>query len=349
MPSAIDSLLTLMTAKSAIDDNNYHDLQQYVVNQDAITTTVADGHFDKNTLDDMMLSLHDPEAFKFGILASSPPLGVLLYGPPGTGKTLLVRAFAKQTNATILALSGADIRSMFVGEGEKKIKRIFSYARKCYPCVIFIDEADGVFHSRSGWNINKGHVEDITQFLEEMDGIRSNGAQNPVVIAATNRPFDIDEAILRRLTSRILIDMPDAAAREKIFRIHMKGESLADDVDISELAQITEGYAGSDIKALVYAAAILAVRENLLGTTAGLTLWEETIKSPVTSNSSPRVLKIAHFLKAKQRICPSPKSDTIAKIRDFHNKMGDAAHRVLPVDDAPSVWSQWKGFIFGKG
>ncbi|KAI0411373.1 P-loop containing nucleoside triphosphate hydrolase protein [Xylaria grammica] len=323
------------------DDDNYDDLKRYVVEQDVITTTAADVHLDKNTLealDVMMLSLHDPAAFKFGILASSPPLGVLLYGPPGTGKTLLVRAFAKRTNATILTLSCADIRSMFVGEGEKKIQRIFSYARKHHPCVIFIDEADGIFRSRSAQSICRGHVEDINQFLEEMDGIRSNGAQNPVVIAATNRPFDIDEGILRRLTSRILIDMPDTAARDKIFRIHMKGENLADDVDVSELAQITEGYAGSDIKALVYAAAISAVRENLPGTTAGLTLWEETVKSPATSNSCPRVLKMAHFLKAKQGIRPSPKSDTIARIQDFHSKMGGSAHRVVPADDAP--WAE---------
>ncbi|KAI1737652.1 P-loop containing nucleoside triphosphate hydrolase protein [Xylaria scruposa] len=327
-----------------VNDDNYNDLKRYVVERDVITTTAADIHFDKNTLealDVIMLSLHDPAAFKFGILASSSPLGVLLYGPPGTGKTLLVRALAKRTNATTLTLSGADIRSKFVGEGERKIQRIFSYARKYHPCVIFIDEADGIFRSRSAESICRGHVEDINQFLEEMDGIRSNGAQNPVVIAATNRPFDIDEAILRRLTSRILIDMPDTAARDKIFRIHTEGENLADDVDVSELAQITEGYAGSDIKALVYAAAISAARENLLGTTAGLTLWEETVKSPAASNSCPRVLRMAHFLKAKQAIRLSPKSNIIARIQDFHNKMGDAAHRVVPADDTP--WPSNKG------
>ncbi|KAI1746890.1 P-loop containing nucleoside triphosphate hydrolase protein [Xylaria castorea] len=270
------------------DDDNYDDLKRYVVEQDVITTTEADVHLDKNTLealDVMMLSLHDPAAFKFGILA--------------------------------------DIRSKFVGEGGKKIQRIFSYARKHHPCVIFIDEAD--------------------------DSIRSKGAQNPVVIAVTNRPSDIDEAILRRLTSRILIDMPNTAARDKIFRIHMRGENLADDIDVSELAQITEGYAGFDIKALVYAAAISAVHESLLGTTAGLTLWEETVKSPATSNSCPRVLKMAHFLKAKQRIRPSPKSDTIAGIQKFHNKMGDTAHKVVPADDAPWAERQRKGSVSVKG
>ncbi|GAW16525.1 hypothetical protein ANO14919_059550 [Xylariales sp. No.14919] len=344
MAADFDSLSHFLAIKSAIGDyegDNYDDLKQYVVERDAITTTAADVHFDKNTLeafDVIMLSLHDPAAFKFGILASSSPPGVLLYGPPGTGKTHLVRAFAKRTNATTLTVSGADIRSKYRGEAEKKIQRIFSYARKHHPCVIFIDEADGIFCSRSARRIFQGYVEDINQFLQEMDGIRSSKAQNPVVIAATNRPFDIDEAILRRLTSRILIDMPDTAARDKIFRIHMKGENLADDVDVSELAQITEGYSGSDIKALVYAAAVSAVRENLPSTTAGLTLWEETVKSPATSNSCPRILKMAHFLKAKQRIRPSPKSDTIARIQDFHSKMGGTAHRVVPADDAP--WTE---------
>src|SRR5262245_11193413 len=96
-----------------------------------------------------MLPIHDPKAYTWGILSKSAPLGVLLYVPPRTGKTPLVRALAKQNQATILVLSGADIRSKFVGEGEKKIKRIFAFARKHYPCVIFIDEADSIFRSRS--------------------------------------------------------------------------------------------------------------------------------------------------------------------------------------------------------
>ena len=190
-----------------------------------------------DALDTLTLSLHDPEAFTYGILARSSPQGVLLYGPPGTGKTLLARALAKQANSTILSLSGADIRSRFVGEGEKKIQRIFAYARKIHPCIIFIDEADALFRSRSSEGNCRGHLEDITQFLQEMDGVRPNDKKSPMVIAATNRPYDIDEGVLRRLGKRILVDVPNAAARHHILNIHLRDEIVAEDADILELAQ----------------------------------------------------------------------------------------------------------------
>ncbi|KAF2969480.1 hypothetical protein GQX73_g4091 [Xylaria multiplex] len=338
--------LSIMGSSGSNTEGNNDDLKRYAIEPESITTTVADVHLDKNALealDALMLSFHDPSAFTFGILANSSPQGVLLYGPPGTGKTLLVRAFAKRTHATTLTLSSADVRSKFVGEGERKIQRIFAYARQHHPCVIFIDEADALFHSRSAQNNSPGHVEDINQFLEEMDGIKSNGSHNPVVIAATNRPFDIDEGILRRLTRRIMIDMPDAAARDHILQIHLRGEKLADDVVVAELVKVTQGYAGSDIKALVYAAAILAVRENLLGTTTGTSLWTWTTAPPMISSGNPRVLNMAHFLRAKQEIRPSPKYDTTTRIQEFHNKFGGITQRVFPVDDIPGPSGKGKG------
>lgn len=287
-----------------------------------VTETFDDVHVSpdiKEALEELSLPILEPNEFNFGILSKSPCSGTLLYGPPGTGKTLLVRALAKQAQATMLALSGADIRSMYVGEGEKKIKRIFAFARRNHPCVIFIDEADSLFRSRSATDNCRSHLSDINQFLAEMDGINSQDVKKPMVIAATNRPFDIDEGILRRLGRRILVGMPDAADREKILEIHLKGETLESDVDLKELARATPEYTGSDLKNLVYEAAIAAIRERRLVMSKG--------KAPENSGSvqAPRTLRRAHFLWAKHMVPASPKSESVAKIREFHNKFGSTA------------------------
>jgi SpoVK/Ycf46/Vps4 family AAA+-type ATPase len=271
------------------------------------------------------LSLYNPSAFTFGVLARSSSPGVLLYGPPGTGKTLLAKALAKQTHATFLTFSSADIRSKYVGEGEKKIKRIFAYARKHHPCIVFIDEADSLFRSRSAEDSCRGHLSDLNQFLEEMEGIKSKDARCPMVIAATNRPFDIDEGILRRLRKRILVDVPDARAREQILKIHLRGEPIADDVDLSELvkelAKTTQDYTGSDLETLVHEAAIAAEGENQYR------MRTETPIATASSKASHRVLRRAHFVYAKQVVPASPKSDLVAKIMEFHNKFGATTQR----------------------
>lgn len=208
---------------------------------------------------------------------------------------LLVKALANQASAKVLAISGAEIRSKFVGEGPKKIKNLFAYARKNSPCIIFIDEADAIFHSRSADHPSKGHLEDINQFLAEMDGIGPKGPERPMVIAATNRPFDIDEGILRRLGRRICIDVPDIVGREKILKIHLKGEKLDPDVN---LAEVTQEYTGSDLQDLAREAAITAVRELHRQS------YETFEKGRRKTIGAHRVLRREHFIQAKQAVDP---------------------------------------------
>ncbi|KAL7917289.1 P-loop containing nucleoside triphosphate hydrolase protein [Trichoderma austrokoningii] len=316
--------LSLMESSSSDDESEnerprklqfgpYHDdMQRCLVKPRGIKTTFADVHVHSSTieaLENFMLPMRHPAAFEYGILSKCASQSVLLYGPPGTGKSLLVRALAKQSRTKILAISGADIWDKYVGTGEKKIKELFALARHEYPCIIFIDEADAMFRSRSQQSGSSCYRSYLNQFLSEMDGINSENGRNPVVIAATSRPFDIDEGILRRLGRRIMIDLPDALAREEILKIHLRGESLAADVDISELAKATANYTGSDLKNLVYSAAVTALREELdLGGRL---------------SSSRRILCRKHFLHAKREIPASPIADTAAKIHDFHNKFGN--------------------------
>ncbi|KAH6632285.1 P-loop containing nucleoside triphosphate hydrolase protein, partial [Chaetomium tenue] len=267
----------------------------------------------------LRLSTQYPEQFKFGILGNQPSLGVLLYGPPGTGKTLLARAVAKQASAKVISISGADIRSKYVGVGEKRIKDLFAYARKNAPCIIFIDEADSLFRSRSGDDNSRGHVNDITQFLAEMEGMSSSqGSKTPTVIAATNRPFDIDEGVLRRLGRRIHVEVPDKVGRERILAIQLAGENLDTDVRLSEIAAHTQDFTGSDLRALVWETAIQAVREID---------WLQRDKTGDGSDKGSatieaRVLRREHFLRARQLISPAPKEDLVAQIADFHKRHG---------------------------
>ncbi|KAG9228559.1 P-loop containing nucleoside triphosphate hydrolase protein [Amylocarpus encephaloides] len=296
-------------------------------------------------LDVLLLSKQDPNAFNFGILANSPPQGVLLYGPPGTGKTLLVRALANQGHATLLSLTSADIRSRYVGQGEKKIQEIFRYAHKHHPCIIFIDEADALFHSRSAESNTCGHTEDINQFLGEMDGMRSNSASSPMVIAATNRPFDMDEGILRRLGRRVMVDIPDEEARNKIVGDLLNDELVSIDADIPELVRQTHGYSGSDLRALVGQAALTAVREIHHCKMAGVQIPGMTVNMDDGSHEHRRVLRKAHFIRARHEIPASPNKETVAKIRDFHNKFGNTAERFELGDERPEMINVSKGQI----
>lgn len=279
----------------------------------------------------LTLSLNDPKAFKSGILAREATPGVMLYGPPGTGKTMLIRALAKEVGARMVVITAADIQSELVGVAEKKIQKLFSYARRNYPCIIFIDEADSCFRSRSAPKTPTHRVDFLNQFLIEMDGIDAVASNKPIVVAATNRPFDVDEGIMRRLGRRIMVGVPDARGREAILKLHLEGENLHPDVNLTEIAMATNDYTGSDLRDLVYQAAMAAVQEiHQQSDKAGEQANREengpgpdrAAKKTQERTGADRILSRKHFLVAKKSISPAPKAELVAKIAEFHERYG---------------------------
>ncbi|KAF3217597.1 hypothetical protein TWF106_007903 [Orbilia oligospora] len=262
------------------------------------------------------LSLLRPEAFSYGVLAQDKIPGVLLYGPPGTGKTLLAKAVAKESGATVLEVSGSEVYDMYVGEGEKNVKAIFSLAKKLSPCVVFIDEADAIFGARTGHHQRTSHRELINQFLKEWDGMAKMSA---FIMVATNRPFDLDDAVLRRLPRRVLIDLPTAEDRLAILNIHLNGETLDADVDLKSIAsdERTNLYSGSDLKNVAVSAALAAVKE------------EDVIFKETGSYPEKRTLKAKHFEQALGEISASISDDmgSLGMIRKFDEKYGDRKGR----------------------
>ena len=198
----------------------------------------------------------------FDHMNAKPPKGILLYGPPGTGKTMLAKAVATESEANFIAVKGPEFLNKWVGESEKAVRETFRKARQASPCVIFMDEIDSIAPERGSGNGDSNVTERvISQMLTEMDGLES--LNNVVVIAATNRPDIMDPALLRpgRFDKSIYIGPPDKESRRAIFGIHTKGRPLADDVDLDDLAERTDGCTGADIAAICNEAVMNAVRE----------------------------------------------------------------------------------------
>ncbi|KAI4136842.1 MAG: hypothetical protein LQ341_005418 [Variospora aurantia] len=263
-----------------------------MIDPSEIRTTFSTVHAPQETIqalkDLTLLPLACPEEFEYGVLAEQRVNGLLLYGPPGTGKTLLAKAVAKEGGTTILDISGADLYDKWVGEGEKNVKAMFSLARKLKPCIVFIDEADAVLGSRDSGNNRNSHRDLINQFLREWDGMKDVTA---LIMVATNRPFDLDDAVVRRLPRRILVDLPTEQDREAILNIHLAKEILDPDVSLTKLAADTPLYSGSDLKHLVVTAAQACVRENydIANTTTqpSANTAEPAIPAPLSTSSAP--------------------------------------------------------------
>ena len=232
-------------------------------NQSKITfDDVAGAEEAKQELREIIEYLRDPD--KFQRLGGKIPKGALLLGPPGTGKTLLAKAVAGEAGVPFFSMSGADFVEMFVGVGASRVRDLFEQGKKNAPCIIFIDEVDAVGRHR-GAGLGGGHDEreqTLNQLLVEMDGFDSN--EGVILIAATNRPDVLDQALLRpgRFDRRIVVDWPDLRGREGILRVHCKNVLLADDVDLQKIAKGTPGFSGADLANLVNEAALLAARKG---------------------------------------------------------------------------------------
>ena len=204
--------------------------------------------------------LSSPERFtRMGI---EPPSGVLLYGPPGTGKTLMAKAVANETDANFISVRGPQLLSKWVGESEKAIRQTFRKARQVSPTVIFFDELDSLAPGRGGEVGSNVSERVVNQLLTEMDGLEE--MDNVMVIGATNRPDMIDPALLRsgRFDRLVMVGEPDLEGREQVLKIHSDDMPLAPNVSLRELAELTDGYVGSDLESIAREAAIEALRQN---------------------------------------------------------------------------------------
>jgi len=216
----------------------------------------------KQDLEEIIDFLKDPT--KFQRLGGKIPKGVLLLGPPGTGKTILARAVAGEAGVPFFTISGSDFVEMFVGVGASRVRDLFEQGKKNAPCIIFIDEIDAVGRHR-GAGLGGGHDEreqTLNALLVEMDGFEAN--TGVIMIAATNRPDVLDPALLRpgRFDHQIVVDRPDLNGRAGVLKVHTKGITLGDDVDLQVLARRTPGFSGADLANLANEAALLAARRG---------------------------------------------------------------------------------------
>jgi len=216
----------------------------------------------KQDLQEIVEFLKTPE--KYAALGARIPRGVLLVGPPGCGKTLLAKAVAGEAKVPFFATSGSEFLEMFVGVGASRMRDLFARAKKQSPCIVFVDEIDAIGKQRTMNPIGGGDERDQTlnQLLVEMDGFLTN--ETVIVLAATNRPEFLDEALLRpgRFDRKITIDRPDAVGREAILGVHAKGKPLEPDVSLNRLARRTAGFSGADLANLLNEAAIDAARHG---------------------------------------------------------------------------------------
>jgi len=199
---------------------------------------------------------------KFDRMGVEAPKGVLLYGPPGTGKTLMAKAVASETNANFISVRGPQLLSKWVGESEKAIRQTFRKARQVNPTIIFFDELDSLAPARGQDMGNNVSERVVNQLLTELDGLEEMG--DVMVIGATNRPDMIDPALLRsgRFDRLVKIGQPDEEGREQILKIHTDDTPLAPDVSLREIAEITDGYVGSDLESIARESAIEALRDD---------------------------------------------------------------------------------------
>ena len=236
---------------SSVPKEIIEQLKDNIVPADSSTTTFSDIKGQKETkkaiTDNIILPIMNPDLFT-GI--REPSRAILLYGPPGNGKTLLAKALAGQIQRTFFNISASSLMSKFMGEGEKLMKGLFALAEELGPSIIFFDEIDSLLSSR-GSGEHEASRRMKTEFLVQFDGVGSSTNGDVLIIAATNRPFDLDDAVLRRFTKKIYVGLPDSEARRAIIEHLFKDEKwkISKD-DFKKLIASLDGYSSSDLTAL---------------------------------------------------------------------------------------------------
>ena len=242
--------------------------------------------------------------------------GVLMYGPPGTGKTLMAKAVANESDSNFISIKGPELLSKWVGESEKGVREVFSKARENAPTVVFFDEIDSIATERGSGQGGGSQVSErvVSQLLTELDGLEE--LEDVVVIATSNRPDLIDSALLRpgRLDRHVHVPVPDEDARRAIFEVHTREKPLADDVELDELAEQTEGYVGADIEAVCREASMAASRE-FIGSVDPEQIGE--------SVGNVRV-KAEHFEAALDEVTPSVTEETRERYAEIEERFDTA-------------------------
>ncbi|XP_076895023.1 uncharacterized protein LOC143547498 [Bidens hawaiensis] len=282
---------------------------------------------DIGALEDVKTALHElavlpmkrPELFSHGNLLR-PCKGILLFGPPGTGKTLLAKALATEAGANFISITGSTLTSKWFGDAEKLTKALFSFASKLAPVIVFVDEVDSLLGARGGGFEHEATRRMRNEFMAAWDGLRSKDSQRILILGATNRPFDLDDAVIRRLPRRIYVDLPDADNRMKILKIFLDKENVELDFDIRSLANATEGYSGSDLKNLCIAAAYRPVQELL---------DEEKKGTKCDTTPALRPLNLDDFIQSKAKVGPSVAYDAASmnELRKWNEQYGEGGSR----------------------
>ncbi|PHT89181.1 hypothetical protein T459_04294 [Capsicum annuum] len=271
----------------------------------------------------VILPMRRPELFSRGNLLR-PCKGILLFGPPGTGKTLVAKALATEAGANFISITGSTLTSKWFGDAEKLTKALFSFASKLAPVIIFVDEVDSLLGARGGSFEHEATRRMRNEFMAAWDGLRSKENQRILILGATNRPFDLDDAVIRRLPRRIYVDLPDAANRLKILKIILARENLESEFPYENLANATEGYSGSDLKNLCIAAAYKPVQEILEE--------EKELESPGSRKDGIPVLRplaIDDFIQSKAKVGPSVAYDAASmnELRKWNDQYGEGGSR----------------------
>ncbi|XP_057772591.1 uncharacterized protein LOC130992108 [Salvia miltiorrhiza] len=270
-------------------------------------------HVKKTLYETVILPLKRPELFSHGILGK-PCKGVLLFGPPGTGKTLMAKALATEVGANFINVTTATLTSKWYGETEGLTRALFSFARRLAPAIIFVDEVDSLLGNRD--DSHEFDKSRLNEFMAAWDGLISKDSERILVMGATNRPFDLDDAVLRRMPRRIYVGLPDAENRCKILKILLREENVEADFSVKQLAEATEGYSGDDLKNLCVAAAYRPVHELL---------QRETKGEKCDGGAALRPLNMDDYIISKSKVRPSVSSDSssIKQLQEWDEKYGE--------------------------